>query len=285
DELGIDQGTFILWQLPMSLIMLLGGLWVFRGLHPDLHQRGERPHRGAKRQLAAAMSPVLLVIGIWTALKIAIWGTPRIAVSMARKGMIEATVADRVANFTAGAPWEMLDKYGTITLAVLVVLAWMAWRDKLGARGVGGLLLSWSVGKLVLVVISAMVFMHALGMVEAGDHMGAEMKDLGMPVAVVVAALPFIAGMVLGVAVGFVGTAFPIVFPLVVGTKAPMAYVMLAYAFGHMGQMLSPIHICQIVTLEYFKSNYREVYPRIVPPAVLTAAGAAAYFLLVTWLA
>ncbi|MHC4563036.1 MAG: DUF401 family protein, partial [Planctomycetota bacterium] len=37
DELGIDQGTFILWQLPMSLIMLLGGLWVFRGLHPDLH--------------------------------------------------------------------------------------------------------------------------------------------------------------------------------------------------------------------------------------------------------
>ena len=81
-----------------------------------------------------------------------------------------------------------------------------------------------------------MVFMYALGVVEAGENMGSEMKALGMPVVVVVAVLPFIAGMVLGVAVGFVGTSFPIVLPLAVGSSVPVSYVMLAYAFdGRMG--------------------------------------------------
>jgi len=144
----------------------------------------------------------------------------------------------------------------------------------------GRLFATWSVGKLVLVVSSAMVFMYALQTVQAAEHLSEELKALGVPIVAVVALLPFIAGFILGIAIGFVGTAFPRVLPRVAGSGSPMAYVRLAYVFGHMGQMLSPIHVCQIVTLEYFDSRYRAIYPRIIPPALFTCTAAIAYFLL-----
>ena len=258
--LGVDQLTFVVGLLPMSLVMAFGGLWVFRGLHPDLHVHGPRPPRGTKRQLAGVMMPIWLIVLIWGGCRLALWRWPLESLDAATQSFIK--------------------RYVVILLAVATSLAWTVWRGRLNAKQIQGLFVTKSAARLVLVVISAMVFMYALGEVEAGNSMGAEMKDLGMPVVVVVAVLPFIAGIVLGVAVGFVGTSFPIVLPLAAGNSVPVAYVMLAYAFGHMGQMLSPIHICQIVTLEYFKSNYREVYPRIIPPAILTACGACGLFVL-----
>ena len=258
--LGVDQLTFVVGLLPMSLVMAASGLWIFRGLHPDLHVHGPRPSRGTKRQLAGVMMPIWLIVLIWGGCRLALWQWP-------------------LENLDA-VTQSFIKRYVVILLAVATSLAWTVWRGRLDAKQIQGLFVTKSAARLVLVVISAMVFMYALGVVDAGSSMGAEMKDLGMPVVVVVAVLPFIAGMVLGVAVGFVGTSFPIVLPLAAGNSVPVAYVMLAYAFGHMGQMLSPIHICQIVTLEYFKSSYREVYPRIIPPAILTAAGACGLFVL-----
>ena len=260
EALGVGQLTFVAGLLPMSLIMALGGLWVFRKLHPDLHVHGPRPPRGTKRQLLGVMTPIWLIVLIWGGCRLALWRWPMT--------FLDSTVQ------------EFVRKYVVIILAIVISLAWTAWRGRLGLKQIEGLFATRSVVRLVLVVISAMVFMYALGAVDAGVSMGHEMKDLGMPVVVVVAVLPFVAGMILGVAVGFVGTSFPIVLPLAAGSGVPVAYVMLAYAFGHMGQMLSPIHICQIVTLEYFESSYREVYPRIIPPAILPAAGAVVYFVL-----
>ena len=258
--LGVDQFTFVAGLFPMSIIMALGGLWVFRGLHPDLHVHGPKPARGTKRQLAGVMMPIWLIVLIWGGCRLALWRWPLAGVDASTQGFIK--------------------RYVVIIFAVVISMVWTILRGRLSAPKVRQLFMTRSVGRLALVVISAMVFMYALGVIEAGENMGSELKALGMPVVVVVAVLPFIAGMVLGVAVGFVGTSFPIVLPLAVGNSVPVSYVMLAYAFGHMGQMLSPIHICQIVTLEYFKSSYREVYPRIVPPAILTAAGACGLFVL-----
>ena len=262
--LGISLGDYILAMLPMSLAMIIGGLWVFRGSHPDLHIRGEKAPRGAKRELLGVMTPIWMVMVIFIVGRVAFWQIGK------RSGV--------------DVDWSFVGKYVVTILAVAAALLWMARSGRMPLGKLGRMFTTWSVGKLVLVVTSAMVFMHALEAVQAGKHMHGELEALGVPIVVIVALLPFIAGFILGVAVGFVGAAFPIVLPLVAGSGSPMAYVMLAYAFGHMGQMLSPIHVCQIVTLDYFKSSYRQIYPRIIPPALFTCAAACAYFILLKWI-
>ncbi len=96
-------------------------------------------------------------------------------------------------------------------------------------------------------------------------------KDLvmsGIPIVVAVAALPFLAGIVTGLALGFAGTAFPLVVGLMGAEGSdltPMATLVLAYGFGYMGMMLSPVHLCLLVTKDYFEAPMQKVYWRVLP--------------------
>ena len=96
-----------------------------------------------------------------------------------------------------------------------------------------------------------------------------ELANSGMPVLIVVAAMPFIAGLVTGVCVGFAGTAFPLVVALVgMGNMTPAAALVLAYGFGYMGMMLSPVHLCLLVSRDYFSAHLGLVYRRLLPCAL-----------------
>jgi len=155
--------------------------------------------------------------------------------------------------------------------------------NRLTARQVAGVLTRRSLHSLVALVVSVMVFQHVLHEVGAARRIGVELTERNVPVEVVVAVLPFVAGLVTGVAIGFVGTSFPIVVALVAampGGPALRPYAVLAYASGHLGMMLSPLHLCQVVSNEFFGTSYRPVYMRMAPAALITAALATAYFLL-----
>jgi uncharacterized protein len=116
-----------------------------------------------------------------------------------------------------------------------------------------------------------------------------EFKASGVPVQIAVAGLPLLAGLVTGVAFGFTGTSFP----LVVGIMhtpgsglTPLATLVLAYGFGYCGMMCSPVHLCMLVTNEYFKASMRAVLRMILPCIVvvlLYAAGAHAVLLALGW--
>ena len=53
-----------------------------------------------------------------------------------------------------------------------------------------------------------------------------------------------------------------------------MVAYMLAYAGGYAGVMLSPVHLCLVLTAEYFKADLGAVYREVVKPvlAVLLVA-------------
>lgn len=99
-----------------------------------------------------------------------------------------------------------------------------------------------------------------------------EFSASGIPLVCVIAALPLLAGFVTGLAVGFAGAAFPLVVGLLATEGSgltPLATLVLAYGFGYMGMMLSPVHLCLLVTKEYFSSELIPIYRRIAP-CVLT---------------
>jgi integral membrane protein (TIGR00529 family) len=103
---------------------------------------------------------------------------------------------------------------------------------------------------------------------------GRELVASGIPLAVAVATLPFLAGLVTGIAVGFVAIAFPLVVGLMAAEASgltPLATLVLAYGFGYMGMMLSPVHLCFLVTREYFGARMVDVY-RAITPCILSVA-------------
>jgi len=134
-----------------------------------------------------------------------------------------------------------------------------------------------------LLVLGIMVFQNVLRAGDAAATISRELAEAQVPVVVVIALLPFVSGMVTGVAIGFVGTAFPIVIGVVQAMPdrpTLLPFIVLAYGFGHMGQMLSPLHLCQVLSNEYFGTGYAPVYRRIVGPAVVAATCTTAYFVL-----
>jgi len=150
------------------------------------------------------------------------------------------------------------------------------------AGGLRKIFASPSIYKLLLLVLSIMAFQRVLKETDAGAAMGQELQAMNVAVVVVVAALPFISGVVTGLAIGFVGISFPIIHDMVTASDAdPMAasYMVLAYGCGHIGMMLTPLHVCHVVSNRYFETPFAPVYKRIVPAACIMLALTIAYFL------
>ena len=97
--------------------------------------------------------------------------------------------------------------------------------------------------------------------------------------------LPFIIGLLTGLTVGFVGITFPLIFSIIVPTGInvmPMA--VLAYVAGVTGVMLSPVHLCLVLTNQYYNSSFRKVYKTLIPVALSVLALATIGFLFYTLL-
>lgn len=89
----------------------------------------------------------------------------------------------------------------------------------------------------------------------------------GIPTLPIICLLPFIVGMLTGVTVGYVGGAFPLLLSLTGGSS--LADISLAFAIGFIGVLLSPVHLCLILTKEYFKADLWGVYKKMIPASII----------------
>jgi hypothetical protein len=53
----------------------------------------------------------------------------------------------------------------------------------------------------------------------------------------------------------------------------------LAYTFGYMGMMLSPVHLCLLVTKDYFKASLLRSYRYIIRPILAVMLASVVLFL------
>jgi hypothetical protein len=131
---------------------------------------------------------------------------------------------------------------------------------------------------MMTLVIGILLFSGALKypLDPAGHTIVTQMRDeflqAGIPIISLIMLIPFISGAVTGAAFGFVGASFPIVFALV-GPDPPQniaaATTACAFGFGYMGMMLSPMHVCLVVSGEYFKCPLYGAYRYILGPAAI----------------
>jgi integral membrane protein (TIGR00529 family) len=69
----------------------------------------------------------------------------------------------------------------------------------------------------------------------------------------------------------YTGTAFPLLSEII-GTSSNIKdiFLLISYTGGYLGVMLSPVHLCLVLTLEYYKARYSGVYKYLVPAVAIS---------------
>ncbi|TKB06538.1 DUF401 family protein [Desulforhopalus sp. IMCC35007] len=185
------------------------------------------------------------------------------------------TLIDRVAP---GIPFE----WGVIVALVVAIITIMM-QNRLGAVFLGQVLSKKSLWVMLGVVAAIFIFkdiMQAAGIVE-------EMANVaGGLVALFAAAvfLPLLVGLVAGINVAFVGATFPLLLGLLhnLGMDSQtIPYLVIATFAGFTGVMISPIHICFVLTCNYFGANLVQTWRRLVPPCLCLAGFGCILFLII----
>jgi hypothetical protein len=133
--------------------------------------------------------------------------------------------------------------------------------------------------EVIILIFGAMLFKFMMDSSGAVVRLSHHFGESGVPALPVLIILPFISGLLTGLTVGFVGSTFPLLISIAGG--AHLNEMTLAFAAGFLGVLLSPVHLCLVLTREYFKADAWGIYRRIVPASlIIMAAAFAEYFIL-----
>ncbi len=121
---------------------------------------------------------------------------------------------------------------------------------------------------VILMVAGIMVFKGMLDASGAIEALPVFFRESGLPPMVVLFALPFLVGLLTGLTVAFVGATFPIITAMMGGHPDP-ATITFAFASGFAGVMLSPTHLCLLLTVRYFKADLAGAYRLLYLPVLL----------------
>jgi len=81
--------------------------------------------------------------------------------------------------------------------------------------------------------------------------------------------VPFFVGLLTGVNQAYVAISFPLLLPFINLHSPNMVYILVAYTSGFAGVLLSPAHLCLILTRDYFKAKFSGVYKLLIPPVFI----------------
>ena len=160
-----------------------------------------------------------------------------------------------------------------LILSLLVTIALLVVVQRLGPRQLWELARKTPLG-IVPIIVGAMVFRRVLETSQAVEVISGSLTGTGIPPAVIVFAVPFVPGLLTGLAVAAFAIGFPIVIPLAGPDVVGSGYALLAFAGGLAGLMLSPMHLCLSLTRVYFRAEWGGIYRRVVPAVLLLSLAA-----------
>lgn len=131
---------------------------------------------------------------------------------------------------------------------------------------------------VIVLILGVMFFKEAMDNSGAVRNLSQFFLEKNIPVAPILFMLPFISGVLTGITVGFVGSTFPLLISLTENTS--VAAISFAFASGLIGVLLSPVHVCLILTKEYFKADLWKMYRMMIPAGVIVFAGAVVQYLI-----
>ena len=124
---------------------------------------------------------------------------------------------------------------------------------------------------VVILIAGIMIFqkmLQASGGIEVIPEVFAK---LGVHPFIILFSIPFFIAMITGIGAAAIGIGLPILLPIIVQGEVNLYYAMLAYTGSFLGVMLSPMHLCLVVTRNYFKSDLNQIYKMLILPLAIIA--------------
>lgn len=116
---------------------------------------------------------------------------------------------------------------------------------------------------VILLVLGVMLFKELMEGTGAVRNLGEFFVAKGIPIMPLLFLLPFASGFLTGITVGSVGSTFPLLLHMLHGF--PLGAVSFAFASAFLGVLLSPVHVCLILTKEYFNADIWMIYKKMLP--------------------
>jgi integral membrane protein (TIGR00529 family) len=190
-------------------------------------------------------------------------------------------------TFSTIFPAFPISKQLGLILALCMAIGWVWYVNGTSKRQIRSTLLNLRLLKMIYMIAAIFIFKGILANSHAADAVGRELVQMHVPLILIAVVLPFLVGMSSGIVIAFVGSTLPILIPLIhsFGEAAFLpAYVMLILAGGFTGILLSPLHLCFLLSNEHFGVSMGSVYKYLWWPCVFQIAASIIYFGVLHWL-
>ncbi|OQX56057.1 MAG: hypothetical protein B5M54_00140 [Candidatus Aminicenantes bacterium 4484_214] len=123
--------------------------------------------------------------------------------------------------------------------------------------------------KTVLLVLAVMIFKGMLEKSSALTGLEQLLHTDGWWAYFLLFFIPFVLAFLTGVNHAYVGISFPLLLPIIGQGNPDMILLMFAYVSGFVGILLSPAHLCLVLTLDYFRASLKDVYRIMIIPVII----------------
>jgi hypothetical protein len=166
-----------------------------------------------------------------------------------------------------------LNIYSGLSLlpGLAIAIIWVWWVNRVPVKRFLSVIIGKGTWSMVFLILSVMFFKGMMEDSQAVIQIRNELMAYHIPVMLIILIMPFLSGLITGIAVGFVGAAFPIIIPMF---QSPdlidfLSTAGLAYVFGYMGMILSPVHLCFLVSKDYYRAGFLESYKYVLKPGLM----------------
>jgi uncharacterized protein len=256
---GVDMWRLVLFTSPMTLVAVSAGYWPLRGAVAGV---GQPATRVCLAPFLKELAPIAAVIVLGLTF-----------------GMVLSSLPID--------PIHSIAKETGLIVALLLAIFWVWRRNRMVWRDRWDLLRDRDLLKMVVMISAILIFKGILEDSRAVAQISQEMIRWHIPLMPIAMLLPFLVGSVVGITIAFVGTTFPILISLIRvfdQQSLMLPYLMLALTSGFLGVLVSPLHLCLLLSNEYFKTTLMPVYRLMRVPLIALLTAAVAYFVLLRWL-
>ncbi len=253
---GIDLWTFVLFLSPLTAVSLMLGYGVLHRWIGSAAPAAPRDvHRPTAGPFVKELMPILIVVA-------------------------GGLGAGQILSALFGSSISVTKEFGLIA-ALAAAIGWVWQSRRMPALERRRVVFHPQLLRMFAMVSAIFIFNGILEDSSAVKIVSQELVRWNIPLAPITVVLPFLVGGVVGLTIAFVGTTFPIIISLVqaVGSADLLpAYMMLAMVSGFVGVLISPLHLCLLLSSEYFQTRFSPVYRYMAVPCGGLLLAAIGYF-------
>ncbi|MEA3222823.1 MAG: DUF401 family protein [Thermodesulfobacteriota bacterium] len=263
---SLNLWGYIPFLFPFTLVAIGSGYWLLKGFGIKTYDRKNNSGKHNRPPIGPfieELEPILIVILLGFGM-----------------GFLFSLI------FPPNGLFMTVSKEAGLIVALLIAIGKVWHKNGLSRDKIWKVLSNRQLLNMVYMVISILIFKGILEHSHAVKAMSNELIHWHIPLMLIIMVLPFFVGWVVGITIAFVGATFPILIALVQSFGEGdfmLAYIMLGFASGYVGVLLSPMHICLLLSNEYFGAKIGRVYSYLWLPCAVILGFSMIYFWLLHW--